>query len=207
MPFHATKDEWLKRRAELRRQILVANGLWPLPTKTPLNAQVFGKIERGDYTVEKVYFESLPGFYVTGNLYRPTKGPVKKPGILNPHGHWGQGRLANEPSGSISGRCITQARRGYVAFSWDMTGYVDSQQVKHNFAGAPLWGLSLMALQTWNSVRSLDFLQALPDVDANRLGVTGESGGGTQTFLLTAIDDRVQWAVPVNMISAHMQGG
>ncbi|MCS6861018.1 MAG: acetylxylan esterase [Abditibacteriales bacterium] len=209
------REAWLRRAAALRQQILVSTGLYPMPEKTPLNAKVFGKIEREDYTVEKVYFESYPGFFVTGNLYRPKgkRGPF--PGILNPHGHWGNGRFANEPLGSIAARCITQARLGWVAFSWDMVGYNDSLQVPHNFAhpNTPegkrltLWGISLMGLQTWNSIRAIDFLQSLPDVDPTRIACTGESGGGTQTFMVCAVDERIQLAAPVNMISAHMQGG
>jgi len=209
------KEVWLNRAADLRQQILVSTGLYPLPERTPLNAKIFGKIERADYTVEKVYFESYPGFFVTGNLYRPKgkRGPF--PAILNPHGHWSNGRFANEESGSISARCITQARLGWVAFSWDMVGYNDSVQVPHNFAHVntpegkrlSLWGISLMGLQTWNSIRAIDFLQSLPDVDPTRIACTGESGGGTQTFMVCAVDERIKLASPVNMISAHMQGG
>ncbi len=208
MPVHSTKDDWLRRRAELRLQSLVSLGLHPLPERTALNPMVFRKIIRDDYTVEQVYFESLPGFYVAGNLYRPLpQWNKRRPAILNPHGHSSNGRLVDVELGSIAGRCIGQARRGYVAFTWDMVGYNDSLQLAHNYPGAPLYGLSLMALQTWNSIRAIDFLQSLPDVDPNHIGVTGESGGGTQTFMLCAVDDRVQWAAPVNMISSHMQGG
>ncbi len=99
-----SKEEWLKRAASLRRQILVSAGLWPLPEKTPLNPQIFGRIEKEDYTIEKVYFESYPGFYVTGNLYRPKgkKGPF--PGIVSPHGHWRYGRLENSVTNTIPAR-------------------------------------------------------------------------------------------------------
>jgi dienelactone hydrolase len=209
-PAYATRQEWEARAADLRQHILVSTGLWPLPEKTPLNAQIFDRLERDGYTVEKVYFESYPGFLVTGNLYRPRGRTGPFPGILNPHGHWANGRLANEESGSIPGRCINQARQGYVAFSYDMVGYNDSRQVDHGYGADPrqhLWGISLMGLQLWNSIRALDFLSSLPDVDPTRLGCTGESGGGTQTFMLSAVDERVQVAVPVNMISAHFQGG
>lgn len=212
---HYFKTAWLNRAADLRQQILVSMGLCPMPEKTPLNAKIFGKIEREDYTVEKVYFESYPGFFVTGNLYRPKGKQGPFPGVLNPHGHWGNGRFANEATGSIAARCITQARLGFVAFSWDMVGYNDSLQLPHNFAHVntpegkrlSLWGISLMGLQTWNSVRAIDFLQSLPDVDPTRIACTGESGGGTQTFMVCAVDDRIKLASPVNMISAHMQGG
>ena len=205
-----TKAEWIAKAAELREHILVSNGLAPMPEKTPLNAHVFGRIEREDYTVEKVYFEAYPGFFTTGNLYRPKgkKGPF--PGIVSPHGHWGRGRLENSEAGSVPGRCINFAKQGYVIFSYDMVGRVDSgEQIDHAYGGEreALWGLSLMALQLWNGIRAVDFLEALPDVDPNRIGCTGASGGGTQTFMLTAVDDRIKVSAPVNMISAHMQGG
>ena len=90
-----------------------------------------------------------------------------------------------------------------------MVGYDDSRQLTHTFGGRRenLWGLSLGGLQLWNSIRALDFLETLPYVRRDGFGVTGESGGGTQTFLLAAIDPRVAVAAPVNMISLHMQGG
>lgn len=208
---YTTAKEWKKRAAELREQVLASAGLLPMPERCPLNARVFGRIDRGHYTVEKVYFESWPGFYVTGNLYRPVgKGPF--PAVLNPHGHWEHGRLENSDLGSIPGRCINFAKQGYVAFAYDMVGYNDSRQVAHR--GDPfadrrcrLYGISLGGLQLWNSIRALDFLESLPDVDKGRIACTGASGGGTQTFLLCAVDDRVKVAAPVNMISHTMQGG
>ena len=205
-----TKAEWMEKSAELREHILVSNGLTPMPEKTPLNAHIFGRIEREDYTVEKVYFEAYPGFFTTGNLYRPKGKQGPFPGIVSPHGHWGRGRLENSEAGSVPGRCINFAKQGYVIFSYDMVGRVDSgEQINHAYGGEreALWGLSLMALQLWNAIRSVDFLETLPDVDNDRIGCTGASGGGTQTFMLTAVDDRIKVSAPVNMISAHMQGG
>src|SRR5258705_10045310 len=89
----ASKAEWEKRAERVRRQILISQGLWPMPTKTRLNAVIHGKVDRGDYTVEKVYFESAPGFFVTGNLYRPKPVVGKAPGVLFAHGHWADARL------------------------------------------------------------------------------------------------------------------
>src|SRR6266567_7217869 len=89
----ASKPAWEKRAERVRRQILVSQGLWPMPTRTPLNPVVHGKIDRGEYTIEKVYFESVPGFFVTGNLYRPKGKSGKVPGVLFPHGHWNDGRF------------------------------------------------------------------------------------------------------------------
>jgi len=209
VPQYRSEDEWIRHAEQLRRQILVAAGLLPMPDKCPLNPQIFGRIDRGDYTVEKVYFESYPGFYVTGNLYRPAGKRGLFPGVACPHGHWEHGRLENAEAGSVPGRCINFARQGYVVFSYDMIGYNDSKQVEHNFRGTreTMWAIYPLGLQLWNSIRVLDFLSSLPDVDPERLGCTGASGGGTQTFLLAAVDDRVKVAAPVNMISAHFQGG
>jgi hypothetical protein len=205
---YASLAEWQPRAAYLREHILASAGLLPMPDKTPLRAQVFDERAHGDYSVLKVHFESLPGFYVTGNLYRPAgAGPF--PAILSPHGHWTYGRLENTALASVPGRAINLARQGFVVFSYDMVGYNDSRQLTHTFGGKreSLWGLSLAGLQLWNSIRSVDFLQSLPEVDGTRIGCTGASGGGTQTFLLAAVDDRVKVAAPVNMISLHMQGG
>ncbi len=205
----ADPEAWRARARFLREQVLVSAGLWPMPEKGPLHAHVFGRVERGDYSVEKVYFESHPGFYVTGNLYRPVGKTGPFPGVLSPHGHWAYGRLENGADGSIPARCITLARQGYVVFSWDMVGYNDSRQVDHRLLDPHLaqWGIGSLGLHLWNSIRSVDFLESLPDVDPSRLACTGASGGGTQTFLLTAVDDRIEVAAPVNMISHYMQGG
>lgn len=205
---YTSLELWQERAAELREQVLVSTGLVPMPERTALNPAISCRIERDGYSVEKVHFQSFPGFYVTGNLYRPlSKGP--HPGILNPHGHWKAGRLENNDVCSVPGRCINFAKQGYVAFSYDMVDYVDSKQWPHQRWDLRdrLWGVSAGGLQLWNSIRALDFLQSLPDVDAERIACTGASGGGTQTFLLCAVDDRVKVSAPVNMISAHMHGG
>ena len=206
------KTEWEIRAREIREQILVSCGLWPMPEKTPLQPQIFGLIERDGYSVEKVYIETVPGFYLAGNLYRPLgKGKGPFPGVLNPHGHWKKGRLEDLEAGSIPGRCINFALQGMVAFSYDMIGYNDTTQVgmHREFARNPtnlLWNISLMGMQTWNSIRALDFLESLPDVDKSRLACTGESGGGTQTFMLGAIDSRLACLAPVVMVSHSFQG-
>ena len=206
-----SRAEWQKRAEEIREHVQFATGLWPMPEKTPLNERSFGRVERDGYSVEKVYFETYPGFFLSGNLYRPLgKGAGPFPAILNPHGHWRNGRMANEDLGSIAARCISFARQGMVAFSYDMVGYNDTIQVDHKFASDPtnlLWNISLMGLQTWNSIRALDFLESLPDVDKKRLACTGESGGGTQTFILGALDKRLTVQAPIVMVSHSMQGG
>ena len=206
---YRTLDDWQQRAIGIRRHILACSGLSPLPEKTPLKPRIFGRIERADHTVEKVFFESMPGFFVCGNLYRPLgNGPF--PGIANPHGHWQRGRIENAELGSIPGRCINFARQGMVAFAYDMVGYNDSDQLSHRTFGGrreDLWGIGALSLQLWNSIRVVDFLESLPDVDAERIGCTGASGGGSQTFLLTAVDERIKASAVVNMVSAQMQGG
>ena len=200
--------EWKQRAAYLREHVLASAGLLPLPERGPLNPRIFADVKRADYTVSKVYFESLPGFFVTGNLYRPLgDGPF--PAVLTPHGHWAYGRLENTSLNSVPGKAINLARQGFVVFTHDMVGYNDSRQLPHTFGGLRenLWGLSLAGLQLWNAIRAMDFLESLPYVKRDAIGVTGESGGGTQTFLLAAVDDRVAVAAPVNMVSLHMQGG
>ncbi|HEY6390368.1 MAG TPA: hypothetical protein VIX89_03755 [Bryobacteraceae bacterium] len=209
MPVYRTLEEWEAHKQNLRNQILFAAGLLPMPVKNPLHPVIFGRIERADYSIEKVYIETLPGYYLGGNLYRPRGRAGKLPGMLTTHGHWDYGRLEHQPLNSVPLRAINLARLGFVVFSYDMVGYNDSVQTPHDFGGQreQLWGFGPLGLQLWNSIRALDFLQSLPDVDPEQIAMTGESGGGTQTFLLTAIDDRVKISVPVNMISAIMQGG
>ena len=219
-----SRKEWQARAKEIREHVLVSCGLWPMPEKTPVMANVFGKVERDGYSIEKVYIETLPGFYLGGNLYRPLgrgKGPF--PAILNPHGHWKEGRLGDTKDGSTSGRCISFARQGMIAFCYDMVGYNDTvfgdysgatpqnhYQRHHSFATGKdnlLWNISLMGLQTWNSIRALDFIASLPDADTRRLACTGESGGGTQTFMLGSVEDRLAAQAPIVMVSHTMQGG
>jgi len=210
---YASRADWEKRREWLRGQVRFAAGLDPEPPRTPLNAKIFGRIEGDGYTIEKAYFESMPGVLVCGNLYRPRNASGKRPAVACPHGHWAKGRITHEERGSIPARCITLAKLGAVVFAYDMVGYNDSgKQLDHRAAGwsepaNALWGFSMLGMQTWNGTRVIDFLQSLPDVDPRRIGVTGASGGGTQTFILSAIDDRVSVAAPVNMISSTMQGG
>ncbi len=221
-PQIGTVEEWKHRAKDIQEQVLVSCGLWPLPEKTPLNAHISGKIEREGYTIENVYFETYPGFFLAGNLYRPSgKGKGPFPAVLNPHGHWQGGRLERKDEGSVVARCVSFARQGMVAFAYDMAGYNDTRFadsstnlsvdiVHRQFAtnhADQLWNISLMGLQTWNSIRALDFLVALPDVDKKRLACTGASGGGTQTFMLGAADDRLAAQAPVVMVSHIMQGG
>ncbi len=223
---YADRAAWEKKRAQLKKQVLFAAGLWPLPKKPPLNARIWNRIERDGYTLEKVWFQSLPGFYVGGTLFRPLDPqPHGHPGIISPHGHADLGRLSESEAASYQARGLSFARIGCTAFMWDMIDYNDSARhlsgayqektygVVHR---APwthatdermLWNLNSLGFQLWNCIRALDFVEQLPEVDATRLACTGESGGGTQTYNLYAVDERLAAAAPVCMVSAYMQGG
>lgn len=210
-PFE-NRQTWEQRAEELRDRVQISAGLWPRSEDNPLNAQVFGRVEGDGYTVEKVYFETYPDFFLAGNLYRPTNGEGSHPAILSPHGHWTRGRLNDTERGSVPARAINFARQGYVVFAYDMIGYGDTRQVNHSFASdslSQLWSINLLGLQLRNSVRALDFVRSLDEVDDERIGITGASGGATQTMMLTALDEAEQLKVtaPVNMISTVMQGG
>ncbi|HEY2343223.1 MAG TPA: acetylxylan esterase, partial [Chthoniobacteraceae bacterium] len=250
----SSPEVWQQRAEAVRQQMRVALGIWPEPERTPLHAVIHGLVDRDDYTVERVSFESMPGFYVTGSLYRPKTiegKPIppgqKLPAILNPHGHWTDGRFYRAgdqevkrlletgaekfESGArslLQARPVQLARMGCIVFHYDMIGYADCLQLSfdlaHKFAkqrpemnSAESWGLyspqaearaqSIMGLQTWNGERALDFLLSLPDVDPTRIGMTGASGGGTQTMILSALDPRIAVSCPAVMVSTAMQGG
>ena len=208
---YKTLAEWEARKAHLRKQILSAAGLLPMPPKTDLHPQIFGRIENRDYSIEKVLLETLPGYYLGGNLYRPLKpAPAGGfPAVVSPHGHWNYGRLEHSNIASVPARCINLARQGYVVFAYDQVGYDDTIQTPHDFGGAreDLWAFNPLTLQFWNGIRAVDFVESLPGVNRNQIGATGASGGATQTFLLAAVDDRIHYSAPANMISAIMQGG
>ncbi len=211
MPQYRTRAEWEKRREALRKQILTAAGLYPLPAARPsLRTLLFGRIENGDYSVEKVAIETMPGYWLGGNLYRPLGKPGRHPAVASPHGHWNYGRLENTSLASVPARGISLAKLGFVVMTYDMVGYTDTVQTPHAFGDDPkdqLWSFGPLPLQLWNSIRVVDFLQTLPDVDPEQIGATGASGGATQVFLLAAVDERIRFSAPVNMISSIMQGG
>lgn len=194
-------EQWNNRAAKIRKQILRGANLYPLPTRTALNAVVHNKRIYEGYSVESTAFEARPGFFVYGNLYRPTGAKGPHPAILCPHGH-ARGPEGGRYRPDQQHRSATLARLGAVVFSYDMIGFGDSlhQGWNHNHPQA-------LTLQTWSSIRAIDFVQSLEDVDDERVGVTGCSGGGTQTFLLSALDERVRVSAPAVMVSAHFFGG
>jgi hypothetical protein len=190
------RASWAARAEMLRAGVRKGMQLEKLPAPCDLKVIRHSRREMDGYTVENIAFESLPGFWVTGNLYLPTEIEGKIPGILNPHGHLGNGRMQEY----MQKRCAMQARMGAAAFCYDMIGYGESTQCEHR-------RFQVQRLQTYNSMRALDFLESLGFVDDTRLAVTGESGGGTQSFLLAAVDDRTDVSVPVVQVSAHFFGG
>lgn len=214
---YSNRIEWEARKAALKIELLKGMDLWPLPEKTPLNAVIKSKRIYDGYSVENVFFESIPGYYVCGNLYTPLGGgAARHPAVLCPHGHfqgdtlgaWGRFRPDQQK------RCATFARMGAVVLSYGM----------FSWGGEPIWQLDTtvviekpdqkvirknheeplsITLQTWNSIRALDFLETMPEVDMTKIAITGASGGGTQSFLLAAVDDRISVSIPVVMVSCH----
>ena len=194
------KASWEARAATILENIRQGAHLEELPARCPLNPIRNAKKEFGAFTVENVAFESLPGFYVTGNLYLPRNFTGQIPGILCPHGHWSDPGDYGRFRADMQKRCQTLATMGAAVFAYDMLGYGESVPCGHDFPQA-------VRLQTWNSMRVVDFLLSLGFVDPERIGITGASGGGTQSFLLAALDERVAVSVPVVMVSAHFFGG
>jgi len=194
------KSEWEKRAVRIKAGILAGSNLGRLPVKCDLRPVRRNKQYFDGYSVENIAFESLPGFYVTGNLYLPSDYTGKIPGILCPHGHWDKPEDYGRFRHDMQKRCATLARMGSAVFSYDMLGYGESLPCIHESPEA-------LRIQIWNSMRGVDFLLSLGFVDTDRLAVTGASGGGTQSFMLAAIDSRIDLSVPVVQVSAHFYGG
>lgn len=207
-----TAPQWVARADAIRAHVLA---VLDLPTLDRGGRNSLGASRRGPlravesparahdgYLVQNVAFRSFEGSNVTGNLYLPaiTRGP--SPAVLCPHGHFGasgadpEGRFRRD----MQVRCAALARMGAVVFAYDMVGWGESDIAEHDHPAA-------LPLQCWNSIRALDYLSTRPDVDPARIAVTGASGGGTQSFLLTALDDRVAVSVPCVQVSAHFFGG
>ena len=204
------RTSWEAYGKHVRQRIQAGAGLSPWPKRTPLNPIVRAKRVYDGYTVENVAFESVPGYFVTGNIYRPLKATARFPAVLTSHGHGGliktpadfekQGRFTE----TVQARGGTLARMGAIVLSMEMVGYGDSgTQVGQDAHKHPF----TQTLQIWNTIRALDYLLSLDNIDQKRVAVTGESGGGTQAFLLTALDPRVTLSAPVVMVSSYFFGG
>lgn len=192
------KASWEKRAQMIRETIVKGMKLDQMPPITGnFNARITNSREFDGYIVENIRLTSFPGFYITGNIYRPTNPKKKNPAVLCAHGH-GENQRFKETR-QYQGAVL--ARMGAIVVAYDMVGHGDSHQVdSHSIPIALL-------LQTWNSKRVLDYLISRPDVDPERIGITGGSGGATQTFILTAIDNRITASVPCVQVSAHFFGG
>ena len=209
-----TLSEAKARQAWVRAKILELLGGLP-DYNGPLNARVTGRIERPRYTIEKVVFESLPEFYVAADLYLPKAGG-KHPGVLIPMGHWEQGKLAAQPMAA------NLAMKGFVALAYDPVGQGERQQAydrrigasliggatdQHFQAGAQsiLAGVNFARYRIWDAKRALDYLLSRPEVDGDKIGCTGCSGGGTLTTYISALDPRIKVAAPACYINSWRQ--
>lgn len=190
------KSSWEKRAALIRQGIFDGAEINGISKRKPFKSKVRSLKIFDGYTVSNVYLEGIEGIYITGNLYRPLKHKGKMAGVLCPHGHGVSPRFAEY----TQQRCATLARMGAIVFAYDMSGMGEATQCDHKIDKA-------FKLQLINGTYALDFMCSIPDVDTTRIGMTGESGGGTQTFMLAAIDSRIKVSVPVVMVSAHFFGG
>jgi len=197
---YSDRAGWEKRKAELRACMYSALQLSPLPVKPNSKPIITGFRQMDGYTIENVAIETLPGLYVCGSLYHPAKSTSKIPVILSPNGHFEHGRY-NKDQQKL---CATFARMGAIAFSYDLFAWGESalqfNEADHNRSLA-------MSIQALNGIRILDFLLAQKDADPARVGITGASGGGSQTMLLSALDDRFSVSAPVVMLSSYFYGG
>ncbi len=190
-------EQWQATRAQRREMWREMLGLSPLPPRTPLVATVTGMLDRGDYVVEKVHFQSMPGAYVIGNLYRPAKAKGRLPAVLYLCGH-SKGKV--NPPYQANPRWFGQ--HGYVALVLDPIQLGESQGFHHGTYRGERWdwpsrGYTPAGAEVWNAMRALDYLETRADVDADRMGVTGLSGGGVISWCLGAADQRVKVVVPV----------
>jgi len=198
---------WEAARPELHRQYMEMLGLWPMPERTPLKAQVTGTLERDEgFRVEKLHFQSWPRLYVTGNLYLPTdaKADAKLPAVLYVCGHSGKGRDGNKTAFQHHGMWF--ATHGYVCLIIDTLQLGEIAAIHHGTYRYNRWwwparGYTPAGIECWNGIRAIDYLQSRPEVDPERIAVTGISGGGAASFWIAAADERIKAAVPVSGMS------
>jgi cephalosporin-C deacetylase-like acetyl esterase len=200
------RAQWEAGRETRRQRYFEMLGLWPLPERTALQAQVTGQLEQSNVRIEKVHFQSRPGLYVTGNLYRPAQIPkeTQLPAVLYVCGHSGRGRDGNKVAFQHHGMWF--ATHGYVCLIIDTLQLGEIGATHHGTYRLDRWwwqarGYSPAGVECWNGIRALDYLQSRPEVDRDRLAVTGISGGGAASFWIAAADERVKVAVPVSGMS------
>jgi dienelactone hydrolase len=200
----ASLEDWERRRGPARRELLDMLGLDPLPEKTPLATVVTGTVDHAAFTVENLHFQSLPGLYVTANLYLPKERTRPVPAILYACGHAPEkldgASLGNKTHYRHHGEWL--ARHGYACLVFDTLQLGEIEGVHHGTYDRDRWwwvsrGYTPAGVEAWNGVRAIDYLQSRPEVDPKRIGMTGRSGGGVGTWWTAAIDDRVKVAVPV----------
>ncbi len=200
-----TPEAWQAMRPRLKRELFSMLGLWPVPEKTPLQAKVTGTVERdGVVVIEKLHFQSRPGLYVTGNLYRPKDSQGRLPAVLYVCGHASKGRDGCKAAFQDHG--MWYARNGYICLIIDTLQLGELAGVHHGTYRYGRWwwqaiGYTPAGVECWNGIRAIDYLTSRPDVDPARIGVTGISGGGAATFWIAAADDRVACAVPISGMS------
>ena len=199
-------EAWKARAEYNRRHIQQGLGLDPLPKRNPLNAIISEKRTYAGYSVANFAIETIPGFYTTGSLYRPVNTVGLCPAVLCTHGHWQGAPPRMQEMMQLRG--ATLARMGAVAITIDMFGYGDNLSQFANGTFDNVHSTRMAApMQIWGLMRAIDFLTTLDGVDAKRIAVTGESGGGAQAFVVTALDPRISVCVPVAMVSSYMFGG
>jgi pimeloyl-ACP methyl ester carboxylesterase len=188
--------EWEQRARLIRSGLLSEADLVPLPRRTPLKPRIDRRRDYGEYSVETVVFESVPGFFVAGNLYRAFDNLSPKPVVLIPHGHFKLNRFEehNQQLGA------TLARMGAIAMTLDMVGRGENTHMRHHVR-------QVMKYQLWNNMRAVDFLLSLEGADPGRVAVIGASGGGTQAFLLGAVDPRISVVAAASIVSSFAYGG
>jgi len=215
LPKWGTLSEWKRQRKDVRRHLWLCTGLNDTTAAFRPKAKVIAKFEHEGVIVENIRIESLPGLYVMGNLYRPKDATKPLPLVLQPHGHAMRARTVPLDQYSVPHRGMNTALQGFAAFGWSMIAYDDdAMQIPHRaFLSGPekevcnLYGLSTFGLQIHNGMKVIDYLSGRREIDAKRIGCTGESGGATQTYYLTALDERIKVAAPAVMLSGHFQGG
>ena len=199
-----TLTDWTTQRAAFREQLFEMAGLSPRPEKTDLKAEITARVEHAEFIVENLHYQSMPGLYATGNLYLPKKRDGKVPAILYVcgHGNVKEGGISYGAKANYQHHGEWFARHGYVCLTIDTIQLGELEGLHHGTHREGMWwwnarGYTPGGVEAWNSIRALDYLQSRPEVDGEKLGMTGRSGGGAYTWLTAALDERVRVAVPV----------